>query len=468
MHLATRRLTDSIPGKGAISLSATAVVAMYAAALILLVVKPVAGVVLLAVVAAPFVAFGYPLAIAVTCVGMLWINGPLADFFPSSQYTAWKDALLVLLIGAWILRSAMLRRPVLLDHPISRPLLLLIITFVACCVLSPSATHAILGLKATVFYASWYFILPDIIRTRKDARALIAALLLGTLCLAAYNLWAVQQPWGAFPAGRDGRVLPGALIVHWGPSSVILPVGIIFGMVIAPRLRMWRRLIIEGVVIIGMVGLVVTTARAGWGLLLATTIFLGILTRRAAFGRIVVIALVAGIAIQTLLSVKVTERAASAFEGNDVSAESREAEFSTVTLPFVLSHPFGAGTGSMSAKGSAKVWAAGSDVDLVLQSGVIHNGFLLVAIETGWLGLAMYVWLLFAAMRSAWNSYVAARDPLVRDLALGCFGTVFFFTGMNFFGPLLTVAMISFDIWIIFGLISLLPSLDIPAPEVSV
>ena len=436
------------------------IIALHASALVVYLFQPLIGGILFAIGVALAVGVSRPLPTMLFAVAFLWVNNPLSDFYPMSQYTAWKDVLILFVLTGWMFRNLMLRRPLAIDHPITRPLLLLILAFLAGCVLSPSPTHAILGLKACVFYAIWYFALPDIIHTKRDARAVVVAVLFCTVCLSLYNIWAVQQPWGTFPVGRIGRMLPGALMVHWSPSSAFLPPGILFGMVIAPRLRLWRRLLVDAAVVIGVAGLVVTTGRASWGILLATTVVLSIVSRRAATVRVLIVAIIVAGVLQSTMSLKVADRAASAFESNDVSAEARETEFSTVTLPFVLAHPFGAGTGSMSAKGSAQVWAGGSDVDLVLQNGIIHNGFLLVAIEAGWIGLLAFVWMLLAAIITAWQAYQRSSDPLVKDLALSCLGIVIFFTAMNFAALMLTTALISFDIWIFLGLIALLPRLD--------
>lgn len=442
------------------------IIALHVVALIVFFVSPLAAIVLLAGASAVTVGIGRPMPVLLLCVGMLWVNQPLADFFPLKPYTAWKDVLLVLVIAGWMLRNVAWRRQLVIDHPISVPMLLFILTFVASCVFSPSTTHAILGLKATVFYAAWYFVLPDIIKSRKDVSALIVAVIFGTVCLSIYNMWAVQQPFGTFPPGQIGRILPGALVVHWGSSNQILPVGILFALVLAPRLKLWMRLALDASVIVGVAGLIATTARGSWAMLIVTVVIMSMVSRRIGFARILIVALVAGGLLQSTLSLKVADRASSAFESNDVSAEAREAEFSTVTLPFVLAHPFGAGTGSMSAKGSAKVWGGGA-VDLILQKGFIHNGFLLVAIEAGWLGLAFYLWMLGAAIVSAFKVFRTARDPLIREVALACMGIVVFYTGFHLGAAMLTTALISFDIWIILGLIVLLPSLDQPTPELS-
>lgn len=441
------------------------IIALHAAALILFIVSPLAGVVTLAIGSAVAIGVGRPMPVLLLCVGMLWINQPLSDFFPLQTYTAWKDVLLVLVILGWMTRNIVWRRATVINHPISIPLLLFVLTFLASCVLSPSITHAVLGLKATVFYASWYFVLPDIVKSRKDLRNLVGAVCFGTVSMAIYNMWAVQQRFGVFPPGRDGRILPGALVVHWGASNELLPLGILLALVIAPHLALWKRIALDAIVVLGTAGLLATAARASWGVLIGTVIVMSIASRRIGFARLLIVALIAGGVLQSTLALKVTERASSAFEGNDVSAEERETEFSTVTLPFVLSHPFGAGTGSMSAKGSAKVWGGGGGVDLILQKGFIHNGFLLVAIEVGWLGLAFYLWMLGAAVSSAYKVFKTARDPLIRDSALACGGIVVFYALLHFAAPMLTTALISFDIWIILGLIVILPKLDQPPHE---
>jgi hypothetical protein len=53
----------------------------------------------------------------------------------------------------------------------------------------------------------------------------------------------------------------------------------------------------------------------------------------------------------------------------------------------------------------------------------------------------------------------------LRDLALASFGTLVFFTGMNFAAAMMTTANVNFDFWIIVGLVMLLPTLDKRAAE---
>jgi O-antigen ligase len=464
MNVASHKLADSDITQERMHLPPALVIAVHLAALVVFFFNPLIAGVLLAFAICSILAFNYPTLIAVFCVAFLWINEPIVDFYPMSQTTAWRDVLLVLVVCGWALRSAILHRPIILDHPISRPLLAVVALYLGSCILSPSLVQALLGLKATLFYMVWVLVLPDVIRTKQHARAVIIALLFAMVCLSVYNLWAVQQPFGTFPPGRDGRILPGILMVHWGGSGTILPIGIIFGMVIGSRLRLWRRLLVDGAVMLGMAGLVATTARSSWGILIAVAFLMAVLARKAGFARILIVALIAGAVVQSSLSLKVADRAESTFQENDTSAEAREVEFSTVSLPFVLTHPFGAGTGSMSARGSAQVWSGGATVDLLMH-GIIHNGFLLVAIETGWLGLVAYIWLLAAATWSAWKAYLDSQDPLLRDLALASFGTLVFFTGMNFAAAMMTTANVNFDFWIIVGLVMLLPTLDKRAAE---
>lgn len=469
MQLApTRGNSPASPGaEPRFDATAAFIVVVFAAALVLFLFKPLYGAVLLGLGLGAALAISYPMIVAAIIVAMLWVNNPLGDFFPFKQYTAWKDLLLAFILLGWLLRKISFRQPLIVDTPITRPLVVLICIYLASCLLSPSITHAVLGLKASIAYMVWVIILPDIIRTKKDVRLLISALLFGTICMAAYNLWAMQQPWGAFPPNRDGKILPGVSVVHNSPSSVVLPFGILFGMVIAPRLRLWKRILADGTAMIGMVGLVATGARAAWGLIFVTVLSMIGLSRRFSLLRLFVVAVIAGGILQSTKSIQVADRAASAFAENDVSKEARDAEFSTVTLPFVIEHPLGAGTGSMSAVGSAKVWGGGQSVDLILQRGFIHNGFLLVAIETGWLGLAAFVWLLVASGLTAWKIFRTTDDPLIRDSALVCTGIVIFFTSMSFFAPMTTMPLISLIIWVILGLIIALLQLDHQAIEAS-
>ncbi|HEY3268020.1 MAG TPA: hypothetical protein VGM37_13930 [Armatimonadota bacterium] len=446
--------------KSAPDATSALIIALHAAALLLYFVKPLYGAALMAVAVAVAMSLARPLVIAAFCMAFLWVNAVMGDFMPTTQFTAWKDVLLLLVLGGWLMRCIALRRPLVIRHRIAIPLTLIVLYFFAMCVLTPDYRQAILGLKNTVFYMAWFYVLPDMVRSKDDVRTLLAAILFGAFCLGVYDVWRSTMPIGYFPPGRDGRTLPGALMLHFSGTSIFLAPGVILAIATAPSYRSWHRVLVYVVVMIALAGIIAALARGVWACTSIAFAGMMIWSRRTQLVQAAVLALIAASVVQAVFPLNVAERAASAFDTEDVSRNDRELEFSTVTLPFVLSHPFGAGTGSMSAVGSIQVWGGGSPADMLLGRGRIHNGFLLVAIELGWLGLGIYLWFLGTVLYTSMELYRNSRDPYIRDLALGLFGVMIFFVIYNFSGPMLTTPLFSYNIWALVGLLVILPSLD--------
>jgi O-antigen ligase len=136
-------------------------------------------------------------------------------------------------------------------------------------------------------------------------------------------------------------------------------------------------------------------------------------------------------------------------------------------IPFVLSHPLGVGTGTMSALSSYKVWGSGN-VPFAIQGGLIHNNLLMIAIETGWLGTAMFVWLLFALAISALDNYRNTRDPYLKAVSLALCGFVTFYIGMQVLAPMLMQPLVSYIAFALFALLVIVPDLDGQEPIAAV
>jgi|GEM_PF-3968512 len=436
------------------------IIGLHALALLLFSWKPLIAGALLAVGFVLTFGLTRPIYLAAICVGMLWVNDLLADFWPMTQYTAWKDVLLFIVITGWAIRSVMLHQTPFPVSPITLPLTLVLVMYLAMTTLSASTVQAALGLKATVFYAMWYYITSDIVRTKRDLALLIGGIIFGVACMGVYNIWRYPQPIGAFPPTRLGKVLPGAAVVHWSGSAYLLPSGLLIGTAILGHVRGWLKAPLLIALLLGGVGIMLTNGRAQWFGMLVAFAVMGLSSGRLmTYAKMLVVVLIVSGIVQTVLPIKLAERAVSAFSGEDVSRNAREAETWTVTIPFVLTHPFGAGTGSLTSAYSSKVWTK-SSLDTVLRNGVIHNNILLVAIETGWLGAVAWIWFLIAAILSTWNAYRDTMDPFLRDIALGLFGVMVSYGVLNFFAPMTVAMLISFGFWVLVGLIPVIPELD--------
>ena len=106
-------------------------------------------------------------------------------------------------------------------------------------------------------------------------------------------------------------------------------------------------------------------------------------------------------------------RIQSAFNpSEDASFEVRE-KSQEMIKPFIQSHPFGAGMGTTGIWGrrfSPNHWLADFPPD---------SGYVRVAVEMGWIGLILYMALLFKIQQQGVYYYVRVRDPQIKTLYLG-------------------------------------------------
>jgi hypothetical protein len=104
--------------------------------------------------------------------------------------------------------------------------------------------------------------------------------------------------------------------------------------------------------------------------------------------------------------------------------ESMQVRFKNQKLiqPFIHSHPIGAGLGSTG------VWGKRFTPDSWLASFPHDSGFVRIAVEQGWIGLILYLSLLFMAMKTALHYYLRVKDPTIKVLYLGLLISIFLLT----------------------------------------
>ncbi len=80
--------------------------------------------------------------------------------------------------------------------------------------------------------------------------------------------------------------------------------------------------------------------------------------------------------------------------------------------PFIRAHPFGAGLGS------AGQWGARFAPNSILAKFPPDSGFVRIAVELGWLGLILYLYLLFKVVNFSIHCYLRVRHPKVKIIYL--------------------------------------------------
>ncbi len=87
--------------------------------------------------------------------------------------------------------------------------------------------------------------------------------------------------------------------------------------------------------------------------------------------------------------------------------------------PFIHTHPFGGGLGSTG------LWGRRFTPNSMLAQFPHDSGFVRVAVELGWTGLIVYMWVLFVILTTSVKYYLRVKDPEIKVIYLGI--TVFFF-----------------------------------------
>ena len=185
-------------------------------------------------------------------------------------------------------------------------------------------------------------------------------------------------------------------------------------MIIATGPYDWiKRSILVFTAIVSMMGMAYAGSRTPFVLVPAGILFYVLMT----FNRYVIMATVAGSMMFGVLMVKSTSnpviyRMQSAFKpGEDASMQVRIDNQARVQ-PFIHSHPIGAGLGSTGA------WGARFTPDSWLASFAHDSGFVRIAVEAGWLGLILYMAMLFTIMRYGIYYYFRVRDPAIKNMYL--------------------------------------------------
>ncbi|MFK8103767.1 MAG: O-antigen ligase family protein [Saprospiraceae bacterium] len=87
--------------------------------------------------------------------------------------------------------------------------------------------------------------------------------------------------------------------------------------------------------------------------------------------------------------------------------------------PYIQTHPFGAGLGSTG------LWGRRFTPDSFLAKFAHDSGFVRIAVELGWVGLLIYMALLFTVLKTVVYYYIRVRDPMIKTVYLGLANIMF-------------------------------------------
>ena len=87
--------------------------------------------------------------------------------------------------------------------------------------------------------------------------------------------------------------------------------------------------------------------------------------------------------------------------------------------PYIQAHPFGAGLGSTG------LWGRRFTPDSFLAKFAHDSGYVRIAVELGWVGLLIYIALIFTVLKTVVYYYLRVRDPMIKTIYLGLANIMF-------------------------------------------
>ena len=83
-----------------------------------------------------------------------------------------------------------------------------------------------------------------------------------------------------------------------------------------------------------------------------------------------------------------------------------------------------------------------------------HNYYVKILIETGLVGLLIFLWLLGVACKMSWRLFRVAKDPVMSALSCGFFAMMICTIVVNFFGDRWTYLQVNGFLWVLLGLVA--------------
>ncbi|RMG84874.1 MAG: O-antigen ligase domain-containing protein [Bacteroidetes bacterium] len=258
------------------------------------------------------------------------------------------------------------------------------------------------------------------------------------------------------------------LIYQWGRLRVFsffsdpTTFGILMGymsifcfIVATGPVKLWQRiaLLVSGVCM--LMGMAYAGSRTPFALVPLGAIFYIILNfnKKTLIGTSILLVLGAGMVMKST-SNPVMYRIQSAFKPSEDASVHVRLENQRRIQPYIRSHPIGAGLGSTGA------WGKRFTPDSWLASFAHDSLYVRLAVETGYIGMLIYMGLLFTAMRLGIYYFFRCADPVIKNLYLAVTSTVFLLAVACYPQEAITLPPTSIIFYIMLGMIVRLKDFD--------
>jgi putative inorganic carbon (HCO3(-)) transporter len=219
--------------------------------------------------------------------------------------------------------------------------------------------------------------------------------------------------------------------------------------------KVWRKIALLLAAIIMIMGMAYAGSRTPFVMLPAGVILYLVLTfRRQTFIAGMLFFMIGAGFIMKSTSSAVVWRIQSAFRGESNDTIEVRMKNQARIQPYIHSHPVGAGLGSTG------YWGKRFTPDSWLASFAHDSLYVRLAVETGWIGLMIYMGLLFTAMRTSIRYYFRVKDPTIKTLYLAFTITVFLLALASYPQEAITLLPTSVVFYLLLAMIARLKDFD--------
>jgi O-antigen ligase len=226
--------------------------------------------------------------------------------------------------------------------------------------------------------------------------------------------------------------------------------------------RSWKRAAYYALAIFSAVCLMYSLSRAGYVAFLAGWLFIGLFQQRKLLVLLVVFAFTWTVFVPPAVQQRVEMTYDPQSRTLDNSANTRLSLWNNAMEVFNTNAALGTGFNTYEYMNLNKRTDGGTGY---YQD--THNYFVKVLLETGVIGLLLFLWLLGRFFSDGYGLFRKARDPFFASLGLGVMGWLVCAVAANFFGDRWSFLQVNGYVWVIAGLVVQARLLEQTATETS-
>ncbi len=176
-----------------------------------------------------------------------------------------------------------------------------------------------------------------------------------------------------------------------------------------------------------VLAMVYSGTRAAYVLLPVAMVFYVVITFKKQVIAIALVFLAIGLVVVNMpTSNPNLVRFQTAFRPNEDESYKVRKKNQAFIQPYIQTHPLGGGLGSVG------VWGEKFSPHSPLSKFPPDSGYVRIAVEMGWIGLAIYLYLLYTVMKVGVNNHFRLRDPKIKNYSLALLTVMYTLIVANF------------------------------------